>query len=90
VEVAIEQMGYDNLRVNSPFPLIQLQDLTFIRKVNDHAKLIYTGLVPAEAADGYVEQAGSRELVELIREIGGGETGAGQCLFDRGSLVPHL
>jgi len=73
VEVAIEQMGYDNLRVNSPFPLIQLQDLTFIRKVNDHAKLIYTGLVPAEAADGYVEQAGSRELVELIREIGGGE-----------------
>ncbi|MBD8498799.1 contractile injection system protein, VgrG/Pvc8 family [Paenibacillus arenosi] len=57
-------MAYNNLQV-SPFHLTYLQELTITKKVNDHARLKFTGVVPDNLKSSYAEMTSQDTPVEI-------------------------
>ena len=98
MEAAEKVIGYDAINVRTPYPLLSIHDLQIIRKVNQHGRLICTGLVDSDQAEDLVEKTGSHETVEVIQAI---EGGASKTLFQglitevgiktvRGNYILHL
>ncbi|OAJ74267.1 hypothetical protein AYJ08_09510 [Brevibacillus sp. SKDU10] len=65
-------IAYHNLQV-SPYQLVNLQELVMIKTINEHAKVSFTGIVPEELKDSYVEmtQAETPITISQIDEKGG-------------------
>ena len=57
-------LAYHNLKI-SPFELINLQELTISKKLNEHAYLQFKGIVSEELKDSYVLMCDSDTTVEL-------------------------
>ncbi|ATF14999.1 hypothetical protein A616_24460 [Brevibacillus brevis X23] len=57
--------GYENIQLVSPFEIQSLQDVRIVRKVNEHARLFVTGIIPEEKSDRYIEMATSEDTVAL-------------------------
>ena len=55
---------YGNLQIQ-PFKLVSIQDLILTKKVNEHASLRFTGIVPEEVKDQYVEMTEVYSNIEL-------------------------
>ena len=55
---------YHNLQIE-PFKLVSIQELTLIKKMNEHTTLRFTGIVPEEARDTYVEMTEARSAIEV-------------------------
>ncbi|MGE7022158.1 hypothetical protein [Solibacillus cecembensis] len=56
--------AYHNLQV-SPFKLIHLQELSLTKKMNDHATLWFTGVVPEDVKDKYVQMTEANAAIEV-------------------------
>ncbi|WP_268625020.1 contractile injection system protein, VgrG/Pvc8 family [Paenibacillus alvei] len=59
-----EVLSYDNLQV-SPYRITQLQELSIVKKVNDHTRLRLTGIVPEELTDRYVKMTEADTNIEI-------------------------
>ncbi|QPQ30126.1 hypothetical protein [Lysinibacillus sp. JNUCC 51] len=56
--------AYHNIQI-SPFKLVSIQELTLTKKMNEHATLRFTGIVPEEVRDQYVEMTESYSAIEV-------------------------
>jgi len=55
---------YHHIKI-SPFELVGIQELSLTKKMNEHARLRFTGIVPEEARDTYVEMTEARSAIEV-------------------------
>lgn len=56
--------AYHNLQIQ-PFKLVSIQELTLTKKMNEHATLRFTGIVPEEARDKYVDMTEANTAIEV-------------------------
>ncbi len=56
--------AYHHIKI-SPFELVSIQELSLTKKMNEHAMLRFTGIVPEEARDTYVEMTEARSAIEV-------------------------
>lgn len=65
-------IAYGNLQV-SPYQLVNLQELTLTKEINEHGSLRFTGIIPEEMQHSYVEMTDADTTVEVsqIHENGG-------------------
>ncbi|WP_336635231.1 hypothetical protein [Lysinibacillus fusiformis] len=56
--------AYHHIKI-SPFELVSIQELSLTKKMNEHARLRFTGIVPEEARDTYVEMTEARSAIEV-------------------------
>jgi hypothetical protein len=47
-------LGYDQIQIY-PFELVELEQLTLTKKINEHTRLYFTGIIPEDMQDSYVE-----------------------------------
>ena len=62
--MSISVTAYHNLQVQ-PFQLVSIQELTLTKKINEHATLRFTGIVPEEMKDKYVAMTEVNSLIEV-------------------------
>ncbi|MBE1555943.1 contractile injection system protein, VgrG/Pvc8 family [Sporosarcina limicola] len=62
--MSLSVIAYNNLQV-VPYKLMSLQELTLTKKMNDHARLYFTGIVPEDVKDDYVKMTESNTVVEI-------------------------
>lgn len=62
---------YQNLQIQ-PFQLVSIQDLRLTKKVNEHATLHLTGIVPEEIRDQYVELTETQTTIEVNQLVAKG------------------
>ncbi|WP_042160179.1 contractile injection system protein, VgrG/Pvc8 family [Paenibacillus gorillae] len=55
---------YQNLKI-SPYGLVNLQQLSIKKKLNEHAYVKFTGIVPEEKKDSYIEMTGPNTQIEI-------------------------
>ncbi len=55
---------YNNLQVG-PYEMTHLLELKLVKKINDHARLYFTGIVPEENKDSYVEMTKCHTQIEV-------------------------
>ncbi|WP_046215137.1 contractile injection system protein, VgrG/Pvc8 family [Paenibacillus wulumuqiensis] len=55
---------YSNLRVH-PYDLVSLEELTITKEMNNHARLRFTGIIPEEKQESYVEMTEADTAVEI-------------------------
>lgn len=68
----LDVLGYENIEIVSPYAIQQLNELKIERRVNCHSSLFYTGIIPEEKKDSYIQQATSEEVVEVhIKDVMG-------------------
>lgn len=59
-------IAYGNLQV-SPYRLVNLQELTLTKEINEHASLRFTGIIPEEMQHSYVEMTDADTTVEVLQ-----------------------
>ncbi|MGZ0050508.1 contractile injection system protein, VgrG/Pvc8 family [Brevibacillus gelatini] len=62
--MSLSVIAYNNLQV-SPYELIHLVELTITKKMNEHARLTLTGIVPEEMKDSYVQMTQAQTPIEI-------------------------
>lgn len=62
--MSLSVTAYQNLQI-LPYELVSLKELTLTKKVNDHARLRFTGIIPEEAKDAYVKMTESNTTIEV-------------------------
>lgn len=62
--MSVSVTAYHNLQV-LPFKLVSIQELTLTKKMNEHATLRFTGIVPEEVRDKYVEMTEANSAIEV-------------------------
>ncbi|WP_107951138.1 hypothetical protein [Lysinibacillus parviboronicapiens] len=62
--MSVSVTAYHNLQV-LPFELVSLQELTLTKKMNEHATLRFTGIVPEEIRDKYVEMTEANAAIAV-------------------------
>lgn len=60
----IPVLGYENIQV-IPFELQELIELKITRKINEHTRLTFTGIVPETKRDSYIEAADRKTEIEV-------------------------
>lgn len=62
--MGVSIMAYNSLSV-LPYELNHLLELKISKKINDHARLYFTGIVPEEAKDSYVQMTKCQTQVQV-------------------------
>ncbi|MBG9943115.1 contractile injection system protein, VgrG/Pvc8 family [Brevibacillus formosus] len=62
--MSLPVIAYNNLQI-SPYQLTHLVELTITKKINEHARLTFTGIVPEELKDSYVEMTEAQTPIEI-------------------------
>ncbi|AMA73481.1 MULTISPECIES: contractile injection system protein, VgrG/Pvc8 family [Aneurinibacillus] len=62
--MSLSVITYNNLQV-SPYKLVNLLELKITKKINDHARLYFTGIVPEELKDSYVEMTDTHTQIQI-------------------------
>uniref|UniRef100_UPI00046F69BE phage baseplate assembly protein V n=1 Tax=Paenibacillus forsythiae TaxID=365616 RepID=UPI00046F69BE len=70
-------LGYDNIQIH-PYELVVLEQLTLTKKINEHARLYFTGMIPEELQDSYVDSTEKNTVIELSQRD---ESGGSRPLF---------
>ncbi|WP_314304791.1 contractile injection system protein, VgrG/Pvc8 family [Brevibacillus parabrevis] len=63
---------YKNIQV-MPYELTHLQTLKVVKKMNEHARLWFTGIISEEQKDSYVNQTNSQTPVKIVLTDGKGK-----------------
>lgn len=71
MEAAANFPGYANIQINSPYPLISLNELQIVKQANAHATASYTGIISETAAGRYLEQSTATDQIEIIQTVDG-------------------
>ncbi|MED4572983.1 contractile injection system protein, VgrG/Pvc8 family [Brevibacillus agri] len=69
---------YKNIQV-TPYELTHLQTLKVVKKMNEHARLWFTGIIPEELKDSYVNQTSSQTPIKIALTD---ETGKPKAWFE--------
>ena len=73
IKMTIPILDYGNLKV-SPFELVQLQDLTLTKKINDHGRLNFRGIISEDKKDTYVHAVNNKTSVKIDMVVNAKET----------------
>jgi len=65
VEASAKLLGYEAIQLVSPYELTELHDLTITKKVNEHAAIYITGIIPEEKRDSYIRDSSARDRIEV-------------------------
>jgi hypothetical protein len=57
--------GYGNIELVSPYEVQHLNEIKIVKKVNDHAKLYVTGVIPEEQQDFSIDMASRTDTVKV-------------------------
>lgn len=63
---------YGNIKLISPYEIKQLNELRIVKKMNDHAVVYFTGIIPEEKKDSYIEKAMVQDKIEVVQTDGSG------------------
>ncbi|HEX9062343.1 MAG TPA: contractile injection system protein, VgrG/Pvc8 family [Clostridia bacterium] len=56
---------YGNIKLVSPYMISSLVELRIIRRLNAHVSLYFTGVIPEDKKDTYVEKAKANDTIEV-------------------------
>ncbi|MGQ4680720.1 contractile injection system protein, VgrG/Pvc8 family [Paenibacillus polymyxa] len=70
-------LGYDNILIH-PYELVELEQLTLTKKINEHTRLYFTGIIPEDMQDSYVETTEKNTVIEVSQQ---NELGESKPLF---------
>ncbi|WDZ55499.1 phage baseplate assembly protein V [Paenibacillus polymyxa] len=70
-------LGYDQIQIH-PYEQMDLEELTLTKKVNEHTRLYFTGVIPEDLQDSYVETTEKNTIIEVSQQD---ESGASKPLF---------
>lgn len=73
----MSQTAYQNVAI-APYELSNLLELTITKRLNEHGRLSFTGVIPADKKDSYVKDTEAQTVVE-VSQIG--EDGEATALF---------
>ncbi|MFX3633296.1 MAG: contractile injection system protein, VgrG/Pvc8 family [Candidatus Pristimantibacillus sp.] len=62
--MTLSVITYQNLKI-SPYELVNLQEVSITKKLNEHAHVKFTGMVPEEKKDSYVEMTDANTQIEI-------------------------
>ena len=62
--MGVDVITYNNIQL-TPYKLSSLNELKIVRKINDHGRIYFTGIVPEEEKDKYVEMTESETKIEV-------------------------
>lgn len=62
-----ERVTYSDISLVSPYKIKYITELIIERKVNEHAVLYLTGVIPEEKKDKYVEKASTKDKIEVVQ-----------------------
>lgn len=67
--MAINIITYNNIEI-TPYTLSSLKELKIVRKINDHGRIKFTGIVPEEEKDRYVDmtEASTKLQVNYVND----------------------
>ena len=65
MEASAKLLGYEAIQLVSPYELTELHDLTITKKVNEHAAIYITGIIPEEKRDSYIRDSSARDRIEV-------------------------
>lgn len=60
-----------DIKLVSPYGIIQLDELKIVKRMNEHAVLYFSGVIPEENKDGYIEKATVDDQIEVVQTDGG-------------------
>jgi hypothetical protein len=60
-------IAYGNIELKSSFKIIQLKELRIEKKNNEHARICFTGVVPEDKKDSYIDGSYSNEVIEVVQ-----------------------
>lgn len=60
----LPMLGYENIQI-TPFKLQELLELKVVRKINEHTRLSFTGIVPEDQKDSYVLSVEAKTQIEV-------------------------
>ncbi|NLP15074.1 MAG: hypothetical protein GX383_11510 [Clostridium sp.] len=60
-------IAYGNIELKSSFEIIQLKELRIEKKNNEHARVYFTGVVPEDKKDSYIDGSYSNEIIEVVQ-----------------------
>lgn len=83
MSVAEQWIGYQDLELVSPYPITILKGLKIERKVNEHATIEFSGIIPEEKQDSCIISATYDDPIEVYRTVNGNRV---QTLF-KGRVV---
>ncbi len=66
-------LGYDNIQIH-PYELVELEQLTLTKKINEHTRLYFTGIIPEDMQDSYVETTEKNTVIEVSQRNESGES----------------
>ncbi|WP_339291695.1 contractile injection system protein, VgrG/Pvc8 family [Paenibacillus sp. FSL W8-0187] len=78
-------VAYDTLKI-APFEM-KLHDVKLVKKINDHARLTFSGIIPEEMEEQYMRMANEHTPVELLYYD---QKGAKKTLFHGMLLKLHI
>lgn len=67
------KLGYENIQI-APFKVQELKELRIIRKINEHSRLTFTGIIAADQKDSYIQTADVKTRVEVTLTGADGKT----------------
>ena len=62
-----EAAGYDSIRLTTPYEISILKDIEIEQKMNDHARIHFTGIIPEKNKDEYIKRADFKDKIELAQ-----------------------
>lgn len=58
---------YGNIKLASPFDILHLNELKIVKEYNEHARIFFTGVVPEEKKDSYIDSVSSKDILEVCQ-----------------------
>ena len=71
MSVAEHWIGYQDLELISPYPVIMLKELRIERRVNEHATIQFSGIIPEEKQDTYITSNSCGNPIEVYQTVDG-------------------
>ncbi|MCX7746062.1 MAG: phage late control D family protein [Clostridia bacterium] len=61
----LSTLSYGNLEILSPYELVSLRELKIVKRVNDHARIYLTGIIPEGKKDSYIKSSSKKDILEV-------------------------
>lgn len=66
-------LGYDQIQIY-PYFMVELEQLTLTKKINEHTRLYFTGIIPEDMQDSYVETTEGNTVIQVSQRNESGES----------------
>ncbi|MFD1464400.1 hypothetical protein ACFQ5D_24570, partial [Paenibacillus farraposensis] len=66
-------LGYDQIQI-FPYVMVDLEQLVLTKKINEHTRLYFTGIIPEDMQDSYVETTEKNTVIQVSQRNESGES----------------